>query len=84
MPRGEPSAFEAPPDSHSGRTNGFDNAATWDDPDLGVLQLQRRTPPPLPIDVFGPIWADWMGRRPKRPIVRPIMSPRRCSPQHRL
>jgi hypothetical protein len=60
MPRGEPSAFEAPPDSHSGRTNGFDNAATWDDPDLGVLQLQRRTPPPLPIDVFGPIWADWM------------------------
>jgi hypothetical protein len=38
-----------------------DEAATsWGEPDLGVLRLQRRQPPALPIEVFGPAWRDWI------------------------
>jgi hypothetical protein len=27
------------------------------EPDMGVLRLQRRAPPALPMEVFGPGWA---------------------------
>jgi hypothetical protein len=32
----------------------------WGEPDMSVLQLTRRPPPPLPMDVFGPEWASWI------------------------
>src|SRR5258708_35555896 len=30
------------------------------EPDMGVLRLNRRTPPKLPIEIFGPVWAPWI------------------------
>src|SRR5258707_6388801 len=27
---------------------------------MGVLRLNRRTPPKLPIEIFGPVWAPWI------------------------
>lgn len=32
----------------------------WSAPDMGVLRLHRRAPPPLPIKVFGPAWGPWI------------------------
>jgi hypothetical protein len=32
---------------------------TWKEPDMGVLRLHRRSPPPLPLDVFGR-WGGWI------------------------
>jgi hypothetical protein len=32
----------------------------WPEPDMGVLQLRRRPPPDLPIEVFGPAWRLWI------------------------
>jgi hypothetical protein len=32
----------------------------WGQPDMSVLQLTRRAPPTLPLDVFGPEWARWI------------------------
>ena len=32
----------------------------WPDPDMGVLRLHRREPPPLPLDVFGKMWRQWL------------------------
>lgn len=32
----------------------------WRDPDLSITRLGRRPPPPLPIEVFGPEWAQWI------------------------
>jgi hypothetical protein len=29
-------------------------------PDMSVLRLNRRPPPPLPMEVFSPTWADWI------------------------
>ncbi len=29
-------------------------------PDLGVLRLHRRPPPPFPLEVLGPFWARWL------------------------
>jgi hypothetical protein len=43
-----------------GKPNGHDQTTCWGDPDLGVLQLQRRPPPALPIEAFGPVWGDWI------------------------
>jgi hypothetical protein len=40
--------------------NQHDTVTSWSEPDLGVLQLQRRTPPPLPLEVFGSAWGDWI------------------------
>jgi len=34
---------------------------TWGEPDMGVLRLHRRLPPPLPTEVFGR-WGDWIAR----------------------
>jgi hypothetical protein len=33
----------------------------WPEPDMGVLRLHRRPPPPLPLAVFGPPLAEWIG-----------------------
>jgi hypothetical protein len=35
-------------------------SAGWPEPDLGVLRLHRRSPPPLPLDVFGAFWGSWI------------------------
>ena len=32
----------------------------WGDPDMTVMRLNRRPPPPLPLDVFGPEWRNWI------------------------
>jgi hypothetical protein len=37
-----------------------DEDESWGEPDLGVLRLQRRDPPTLPLEVFGPAWRDWI------------------------
>jgi hypothetical protein len=29
-------------------------------PDMSVMRMGHRTPPALPLDVFGPAWADWI------------------------
>ena len=39
------------------KPNGADH---WDAPDMGVLQLRRRAPPVLPLDVFGATWKQWL------------------------
>ena len=33
----------------------------WHTPDMTVLKEGRRQPPELPLDVFGPYWAGWIG-----------------------
>jgi len=33
---------------------------TWPEPDMGVLRLHRRPPPPLPLAVFGAAWGEWI------------------------
>jgi hypothetical protein len=37
------------------------SADLWAMPDMGVLRLHRRQPPQLPMPVFGPQWAEWIG-----------------------
>ena len=32
----------------------------WSEPDLSVLCENRRAPPYLPLDVFGPFWGEWI------------------------
>ena len=32
----------------------------WGEPDMGVLRNHRRTPPPLPLEVFGAAWRQWI------------------------
>lgn len=32
----------------------------WPAPDMSIIELRRRKPPVLPVDVFGPVWADWI------------------------
>lgn len=39
---------------------GRDAPPEWDAPDLAILRLGRRAPPPLPLNVFGPHWAGWI------------------------
>ena len=39
------------------KPNGADR---WDEPDRGVLQLRRRPPPTLPLEVFGETWKQWI------------------------
>jgi hypothetical protein len=36
-----------------------DPVELWPQPDMGVLRLNRREPPALPLDAFGP-WAKWI------------------------
>jgi len=44
---------------------------TWPEPDMGVLQLRRRPPPKLPIEVFGPAWAPWIATAAKAAACPP-------------
>ena len=39
--------------------NGVDGSG-WGEPDMGVLRLRRRPPPPLPLEVFGETWKQWL------------------------
>jgi len=41
---------------------GIDDAENigWAEPDMAVLRLHRRPPPPLPMSIFGPEWAAWI------------------------
>lgn len=32
----------------------------WETPDLSVMRLGRRAPPKLPVEVFGPVWGEWI------------------------
>jgi hypothetical protein len=41
------------------KTNGLDREG-WADPDMGVLRLRRRDPVPLPVEVFGDSWGQWI------------------------
>jgi hypothetical protein len=41
------------------KPNGFDSDA-WSAPDMGVLRQRRRDPVPLPIEIFGEQWAQWI------------------------
>jgi hypothetical protein len=49
-PTPEPRAPELPSDERE----------ALDDPDLSVLRLSRRQPPPFPLEVLGPHWAKWI------------------------
>jgi Protein of unknown function (DUF3987) len=42
------------------KSNGGGEEPPWGTPDLGVLRLHRRPPPPLPIEVFGEAWQRWI------------------------
>jgi hypothetical protein len=42
----------------SAKLNGADG--DWPDPDMGVLNLRRREPPPFPLDVLGKDWGRWV------------------------
>lgn len=33
----------------------------WGDPDIGAARQNRRAPPPLPLETFGPALAEWIG-----------------------
>ena len=35
-------------------------ASGWDEPDMGILRLRRRAAPPLPLEVFGDAWGQWI------------------------
>jgi hypothetical protein len=48
-----------PTDAKAAQPNGADNTG-WDAPDMGVVGLRRRSPPRLPIEVFGDNWARWI------------------------
>ena len=41
------------------KDGGADNSG-WGEPDMGVLQLRRRPPPALPLEVFGETWGQWL------------------------
>jgi hypothetical protein len=42
-----------------GKGNGL-AGDDWGEPDMEILRLRRRPPPPLPIEVFGPAWSRWI------------------------
>jgi hypothetical protein len=41
------------------KPNGSDTGG-WGAPDMGILQLHRRPPPVLPLEVFGDNWGSWI------------------------
>jgi hypothetical protein len=51
-----------PKTARSGKTTVSERspASEWPEPDLSVLQPNRRPPPKLPLDVFGDRWAQWI------------------------
>jgi hypothetical protein len=45
--------------TRSGKPNGADSDE-WPEPDMTVLRLQRRPPPPFPLRVLGDAWGSWV------------------------
>ena len=39
---------------------GTDEQGGWPEPDMSAARQNRRAPAPLPIEVFGPMWSDWI------------------------
>jgi hypothetical protein len=63
---GDFSSFERTPEElaeeipRKKKPNGIDGVEPpWGEPDMGVLRLHRRPPPPFPIKVLGPAWGRW-------------------------
>ena len=46
-------------DTRKPKGNGVDISG-WGEPDMGVLRLRRRPPPPLLLEVFGETWGQWL------------------------
>lgn len=40
-------------------SGGTGEPLAWGAPDMSVLRLNRRSPPPLPLEIFGP-WGNWI------------------------
>ena len=38
----------------------FRSGDEWPEPDLSAARQNRRSPPALPLELFGPFWADWL------------------------
>ena len=54
---------EASPKADTGKPKGNGNGVDgsgWSEPDMGVMLLRRRPPPPLPLEVFGETWGQWL------------------------
>jgi hypothetical protein len=49
-----------PPKTDKGNGGNTQPNAGWGEPDETVLRLRRRDPPPLPLETFGPAWAQWI------------------------
>src|SRR5215469_15483041 len=47
---------EGPTEPNGPTADGQD----WGAPDMGVLRLRRREPPPLPLEIFGDKWGPWI------------------------
>jgi hypothetical protein len=65
---------------HTGNGSGGDGSQFgWAEPDMEVLRLHRRPPPPLPLSVFGP-WQGWIqdaadaAACPPDYVVAPLLS----------
>ena len=50
---------KAKTDTEKPKANGVDGSG-WGEPYMGVLRLRRRPPPPLPLEVFGETWGQWL------------------------
>lgn len=48
-----------------------DSPPGWGAPDMTVLRLGRRAPPLLPLNVFGPAWANWIEAAAKAAAAPP-------------
>jgi hypothetical protein len=46
-------------DAGKSKSNGADSSG-WSEPYMGVLQLRRRRPSVLPLEVFGETWKQWL------------------------
>src|SRR5690349_7868874 len=64
---GDFSSFERDPEELADeilrkRPNGIGGGGEppWGEPDMGVLRLYRRPPPPFLTEVFGPAWERWV------------------------
>jgi hypothetical protein len=56
---GDGEKSDAKPDAGNGE-DVSPGANGWGKPFLEVMRLRRRDPPPLPLEVFGEPWADWI------------------------
>src|SRR5438477_9206547 len=39
---------------------GWSDTDAWPAPDLSAARQNRRAPPRLPVEVFGPMWSEWI------------------------